>query len=545
MSFISLRMRFLFLSLLVLASIFLLAREGLDAVGEVKDMAALREIVTLTKLQMRIDMMHDAIHGNVLQSLSQASRADTKSEELAKTQKDMEENIATAEASLQDISKLNIPAEFQEAFDDIQTQYKNYIVVARQQMTMAVKKEADAQKNYNKEFLPVFEQLANIQEKSQDEINEYSENTADTGVKHAEDLTLSLEKTALVVVVLSIFYLLYAEWSLFIPQRRLLKLADILSSKKSASCPVIPYVARRDEIGAFAKTLQTLKISLDAQREIADKFETTVQHAVEIIASATTEMEATAKEMATHAQNNQDKFVGLAQDVMKTTASIEQVSTAVQQISSAMNEISSQVAQASSINHNAVQEAEQVNQLAENLSVAAQKVDEINGIISGIASKINLLSLNATIEAARAGEAGKGFAVVASEVKTLANQTGISANEITNHVQSIQQSSGETLSGVKNIGTVITQLSQISGTIAAAIEEQGTCTQHIAKNMQEASDSAKSISNHIEFVTASARTTGQSTKDMVEAAGELSKQTEFLRKEVAVFLLNMRGGKKT
>lgn len=86
--------------------------------------------------------------------------------------------------------------------------------------------------------------------------------------------------------------------------------------------------------------------------------------------------------MASLAKHNQEKFAGLAQDVNVTTQNIQQSSSAVEQISSAINEISRQVVHASTINKGAVDEADQVNKTAENLSVAAQKVDEINAIIS-------------------------------------------------------------------------------------------------------------------------------------------------------------------
>jgi methyl-accepting chemotaxis protein len=502
-------------------------------------MAGLREIVTLTKLQGRIDMMHDAIHGNILQALSEAARG----EDVAETQKSMEENIATAEESLQALSKVKIPPQFQDGFAEVQKKFTVYITLARKEFALIQSKDSSAQSNYDTEFEPAFEGLVGIQEQLQDEVNIYAENVSNEGSAHAETLTKQFERTSIAVMMIAIFALIHSEWSLFIPQRKLLGLAAILSSKNSASCPVIPYAARHDEIGAFAKTLQTLRASLDTQRKLADSFETKVKHAVEIIASAATEMEATSKEMAGLAKHNQEKFAGLAQDVTTTTDNIQQSSSAVDQISSAISEISRQVTHATSINKGAVDEADQVNKTAESLSVAAQKVDEINAIISGIASKINLLSLNATIEAARAGSAGKGFAVVASEVKNLANQTGISAAEITAHIQSIQQSSSKTLNGVKNISGVITQLNDISTTIASAIEEQGVGTKDMAQNMRSASSAAKSISGHVDFATASARSTGESAQNMVQAASELSKQTEFLRKEVDGFLMEMRGMK--
>lgn len=70
---------------------------------------------------------------------------------------------------------------------------------------------------------------------------------------------------------------------------------------------------------------------------------------------------------------------------------------------------------------------------------AVSKIHELVQTISEISSQTNLLALNASIEAARAGEAGKGFAVVASEIGSLANQTQVSADDIKEMVQEVQQ----------------------------------------------------------------------------------------------------------
>jgi methyl-accepting chemotaxis protein len=540
MNKILIRTKFLMVAILLIVGIAFMAFAFAQSTSQVKEMAKLANIVKLTKLQMRVDMMHDAIHGNVLQAMPYTLDADKKNNEIFNIQKDMEENFATARGAFKEIIELPISDDIKQPFVELEKKFSRYIEAAGKMIDNVRSKDVHIRQSYDETFLPLFKTLVDDQEHMEEELTKWTDEHSAHSIKQTDDLIQQISLIVFITIALSIFFPVYAFYSLFSPQRKLLSLADAIINNKANAQKNIPYTHRLDEIGALAKILNALKTSNDTKAAVADAFEQKVKNVVDIVAAASTQMVAAAEGLCESSVENQQKTDELSSNVVSAGLNIEQASVAVQQIYSSMNEISKQISIASTINQNAVSEASHVNGLAETLSLAANKVNDINNIITSIAGKINLLSLNATIEAARAGEAGKGFAVVASEVKALANQTATSASEITQHIQSIQESSQNTLAGVKGIGDVISQINNISSTIASAIEEQGMGTRDIAQNMKAASTTAGIISVHAESAKINAKQTGQSAHEMLTAAKELSRQATVLSNEVGSFLYAMR-----
>ena len=181
------------------------------------------------------------------------------------------------------------------------------------------------------------------------------------------------------------------------------------------------------------------------------------------------------------------------------------------------------------------------NERVSELSKAAARIGDVVELINTIAGQTNLLALNATIEAARAGEAGRGFAVVASEVKALAEQTAKATGEIGQQISGIQAATQDSVDAIKEISGTIERLSEISSTIAAAVEEQGAATQEISRNVQQAAQGTQQVSSNITDVQRGASETGSASSQVLSAAQSLSSDSNRLKLEVGKFLTSPGG----
>jgi methyl-accepting chemotaxis protein len=209
-------------------------------------------------------------------------------------------------------------------------------------------------------------------------------------------------------------------------------------------------------------------------------------------------------------------------------------------LTSSVNEISRQVQDSARMASEAVGQARSTTDRVSELSKAATRIGDVVELINTIAGQTNLLALNATIEAARAGEAGRGFAVVASEVKALAEQTSKATGEIGQQISGIQAATQDSVNAIKEISVTIEKLSEISATIASAVEEQGAATQEISRNVQQAAQGTQAVSANITDVQRGASETGSASSQVLTAAKSLSGDSGRLRTEVSKFLSSVR-----
>ena len=277
----------------------------------------------------------------------------------------------------------------------------------------------------------------------------------------------------------------------------------------------------RDDVNKMAQDLQ-------------DNFRTIGQNA-QALAASSEELTAVSHQMAGNAEETATQANVVSAASEQVSRNVATVAAGAEEMQGSIREIAKNANEAARVAKSAVQTANATNQTVTKLGDSSAEIGNVIKVITSIAQQTNLLALNATIEAARAGEAGKGFAVVANEVKELAKQTARATEEISQKIEAIQGDTKAAVQAIGEIGGIITQINDISNSIASAVEEQTVTTNEINRSMSEASKGVGDISKNITGVAMTAKDTTVGASNTQKAAQELTQMASRLQTVVGRF----------
>ncbi|WP_304165322.1 methyl-accepting chemotaxis protein [Phenylobacterium aquaticum] len=486
-------------------------------------LAASTDAATALRNHMEADMMHDALHADVLAAIMSSDPANGLS--IADVKTDVAAHAKQFQDSLQANRSLITDPAAKAALAELDAPLATYISSAQAIVDQAAGDPAGA-RGQLASFKQQFDVLEGAMEKAGDTIDAGSRATSGQAIGAGKFAQVLMLGVLAAMVVFAIGLIMVARRTLVTP---IVDVTNALSRLAAGDLDVVPpHTGRGDEIGSMARALHAFKAAMAGRQSEAEAAEQRRQleveraHAEEIRQRAEAEqvmvmtgvsnalehlakgdltyrfderipdsyrklqtdfneaigtLEETMQVILAHAEgirSGAGEISHASDDLSKRTerqaATLEETAAAVEEITATVKK----AAEGARSAHTAVADtkvdaerggavAHQAISAMSEIEASSSQIGEIIGVIDEIAFQTNLLALNAGVEAARAGDAGKGFAVVASEVRALAQRSAEAAKEIKGLVE---LSSRNVATGVNLVGQTGDALSLIVGKVA-------------------------------------------------------------------------------
>lgn len=303
--------------------------------------------------------------------------------------------------------------------------------------------------------------------------------------------------------------------------------------------------ARRQEQLRVAEQQLSDQQRAQAERErtltdVAKGFESQVASVIVKVEDVASRLVGTARQMSSAAHSTSDR-VGAA---IEAAASAKKSASAVAHASSEMV-VSTQSVQAKSAASRdqarvAVDVAAKSNASATELAGNTSQIGDMANLIEAIARQIYLLGLNATIEATRAGDAGRSFAVVASQVRTLADQTRKATAAIYGNVERVQSSTTDVVTLIETLRAAVGSLDLSAGNVASSMDSQRATATEIAQNIERAAQQTGTVKEALALVTSAFHDVSDGSERIVQSVAELETEVQALKDKSEGFLTMVR-----
>lgn len=388
-------------------------------------------------------------------------------------------------------------------------------------------------------------------------MNLYSMNTSSVFASEAGNalISIELENSALLkegingqikitIGVLILLILLIAAASMAVsirvinsithPIQTLKRNMDVISSGDLSSEKVI--VSGKDETASLANAFNEMSGSLKTIIKKVTEVSAEIHHATRLVSDSVQENShesmTIAESVDSMVQKMQDQSTESKEAMDRVYSMNAMTENIVGRMESIHNNVTKTIEKARTGNENIVEYVSQLSEVnmvmgeiektSEKLHKSAGEMNLILKSITDIAEQTNLLSLNASIEAARAGEAGRGFSVVASEIRTLAENTRNATGKIGLIITEVQDEAGSMTEKMQEGMKQLERGNDLAGRTKTSFLEIQDGTEIVSENVEEILQEVESLSDAVITVKKCMEAVDQATNENTSVTEEIS-----------------------